>query len=254
MSYPGFNAAQINGAASRGSGGAGGFSVSSLMPVLMGVPELVMHSGEFPVDGLAPVGFGVPNAVLQMRASSLSSAQFGTPRLKGQEMYAESLVPAHFGVPEARFGMLPGNMSLQAHSMRPVSFGRPSLQAALQVAALPSLVPAQLGQPRLSIGLRVQSLQPVGFGALALTVVAQADALHPARFGGPLLQFGFGAVGLRAERLGTPRLQLSGLSFTPESLQPVSLGTPALGGMTMRARTLCPVSFGRPALDRGTAC
>jgi hypothetical protein len=77
----------------------------------MGVPSLVVHTGEFAVDSLAPVRFGVPEARLQMRVASLSPVQFGTPRLKGQEMRPESLVPARFGTPEARFGMPPGEVT-----------------------------------------------------------------------------------------------------------------------------------------------
>jgi hypothetical protein len=166
----------------------------------------------------------------------------------------DSLAPVRFGTPEVQFGMLPGGVTMQAQSLRPVTLGRPSLHAVLHVGPASSLAPARFGLPRLAVGLGVQSLRTVGLGVPTLVTVAHVDSLQPVSFGGPALKIGFGVAALQAGRLGTPRLQLAGLSFTPESLQPVSCGSPALGGMAMRARTLCPVRFGRPTLDRGAAC
>lgn len=227
MAYPLINQGVINGALARADTG---MRVQSLQPVRFGTP-------------------GIP-----VRVQSLRPVQFGTPRLKGQEMYPESLAPVRFGTPEVQFGMLPGGMTMQAQSLRPVALGRPSLQAVLHVGPAPSLTPARFGQAWLAERLGVQSLHPVSFGTPALTMAAQVGSLHPVRWGGPTLQMGFHGGGLRAGRCGTPRLQLAGLSFTPESLQPVNCGSPALGGMAMRVRTLCPAYFGRPTLDRGAAC
>ena len=200
---------------------------------------------------------GSAGSLTALYPQSLSPTVFGSFWLKtgpDMEFTPTSYEAVRFGDASLQVGMPPSSTVLGASSLRPATFGKPTVSAALVLHGLAPLQPIGFSHAVMCVRLAAEGLFATTIGTPGQVASFYPQPLRPTVFGGPCMAIGLPAASTAKVRFGRPRVALATAVLGAASLEPVRFSTIAMAGISLRARTLVHVSFGRPAVDRGAIC